>query len=54
MSAAHAVDPECGMEVEIASARHTAERGGIKYYFCSAHCQTSFERDPARYAPAGS
>ncbi len=42
-------DPVCGMEVEIASARHTAEYGGQTYYFCCPHCRHSFLKNPERY-----
>ena len=44
-----AVDPICGMTVEIASARYTAEYEGQRYYFCCAGCKTTFEEDPAAY-----
>lgn len=44
-----AVDPVCRMEVEIETARHTAEVGGTRYYFCCPHCQSAFEKDPAAY-----
>jgi xanthine dehydrogenase accessory factor len=50
-AAAHstAVDPVCHMEVEVATARHTAEVQGTRYYFCCARCRTLFEAEPARY-----
>ncbi|HEX8035091.1 MAG TPA: XdhC family protein [Ktedonobacterales bacterium] len=38
-----AIDPICGMEVDIATARYISERGGQKYYFCCAGCQATFE-----------
>ena len=44
-----AIDPVCGMEVEIASARHTANESGTVYYFCCAHCRTQFLKDPAPF-----
>jgi xanthine dehydrogenase accessory factor len=37
-----AVDPICGMEVDVATARHTAEIGGATYYFCCPHCRAQF------------
>ena len=46
---ATAVDPVCHMEVEIATAKHTAEVEGTRYYFCCAHCRSSFMKEPARY-----
>lgn len=38
-----AIDPICGMEVDVATARYISERGGQIYYFCCAGCKTSFE-----------
>ena len=38
-----AIDPVCGMTVDIAGARHRLERDGHTYYFCCAGCLTSFE-----------
>jgi Cu+-exporting ATPase len=37
------------MEVEVATARYTAEVGGTMYYFCCAQCRTRFTKEPARY-----
>ncbi len=57
-----AVDPVCGMRVDIAQARHVTQHDGQPRYFCSAGCRTKFEADPQRYlspqapeppAPAG-
>src|SRR5262245_37805823 len=44
-----AVDPVCLMEVEVATASHTAEVDGTRYYFCCAQCRTSFVKEPTRY-----
>jgi xanthine dehydrogenase accessory factor len=44
-----ALDPVCHMEVEIATAKHSAEVDGTPYYFCCAHCRSSFVKEPARY-----
>jgi xanthine dehydrogenase accessory factor len=46
---ATAVDPVCRMDVDIATARHTAEVDGTMYYFCCAQCRTRFAKEPARY-----
>jgi xanthine dehydrogenase accessory factor len=46
---ATAIDPLCGMTVEIASARHVAEHGGRTYYFCGAGCRARFLADPERF-----
>jgi xanthine dehydrogenase accessory factor len=52
-AAATAVDPVCGMDVEIATARHVAEVDGALSYFCCAGCRARFVEDPARFrAPA--
>ncbi len=44
-----AVDPVCGMTVEIAGARYTTQYNGQVYYFCCSGCQRSFEKEPERY-----
>lgn len=45
-----AVDPVCGMSVEVATAEYRSEHAGQVFYFCCAHCQHSFEKAPERYA----
>jgi xanthine dehydrogenase accessory factor len=42
-----AVDPICGMSVEIAGARHIAEFGSEKVYFCCPACQRRFVQERA-------
>jgi YHS domain-containing protein len=37
-----AVDPICGMDVVIATARYTYEHEGQIYYFCCAGCREKF------------
>ena len=44
-------DPVCGMEVDTATARYTAELDGAVYYFCCANCRTRFLKNPAQYLP---
>lgn len=44
-----AVDPVCGMEVEVAAARHSHEHEGTTYWFCCPHCKARFVKEPARY-----
>lgn len=39
---AEATDPICGMTVDIATARFTAERDGQIYYFCCPACRKAF------------
>jgi YHS domain-containing protein len=43
---ATAVDPVCGMQVNVATARHTAEVDGVVYYFCCANCRARFLKQP--------
>ncbi|QZO00342.1 cadmium-translocating P-type ATPase [Chenggangzhangella methanolivorans] len=45
-----AIDPVCGMTVEIATAKHRSDAGGSSHYFCSAGCKSKFEADPAKYS----
>jgi Cu+-exporting ATPase len=35
-------DPVCGMRVDPTRAAATAERGGIRYWFCSTGCRDAF------------
>ena len=44
-----AVDPICGMKVNPATAKHTYEHEGKKYYFCCGGCLEKFKSDPAKY-----
>jgi xanthine dehydrogenase accessory factor len=44
-----AVDPVCGMRVNVATARHTAQVDGVAYYFCGAGCRATFTADPQPY-----
>jgi xanthine dehydrogenase accessory factor len=44
-----AVDPVCGMEVTIVTARYTAEVNGTRYYFCAASCRAAFVKDPQSF-----
>jgi xanthine dehydrogenase accessory factor len=47
-----AIDPVCGMTVDVASAVYRSTFQDTTYYFCSAGCLTRFEEDPARFAAA--
>jgi xanthine dehydrogenase accessory factor len=44
-----AIDPVCGMTVEVASARHTFDHEGVTYYFCCPGCRRAFGKDPASF-----
>ncbi len=44
-----AIDPVCGMIVEIATARHRAKLDGQDFYFCCPACKRLFERNPQEY-----
>jgi len=43
-----ALDPVCGMSVEVGKAAKT-EYGGETYYFCCPHCQRAFEDSPQEH-----
>ena len=49
--AQQALDPVCGMNVEVGKAAK-AEYGGETYYFCCSHCQQAFESRPEEYIGA--
>lgn len=44
-----AIDPVCGMTVEIATAHFTSKYNGKTYYFCAAGCKRSFDKEPGKY-----
>lgn len=44
-----AIDPVCGMTVDVASAVHQSTYEDATYYFCSAGCLQQFQEDPARF-----
>ncbi len=44
-----AEDPVCGMNVDPAMAKHSAEHEGTARYFCSGECREKFLADPQRY-----
>jgi xanthine dehydrogenase accessory factor len=50
---ASAIDPVCGMRVDIADARHTATVDGVTYAFCCASCRTRFVSDPQSFLQPG-
>jgi YHS domain-containing protein len=47
--AKQATDPVCGMSVDPEHAEHRSTHKGETYYFCSAGCKETFDRDPSRY-----
>jgi xanthine dehydrogenase accessory factor len=46
------IDPVCGMEVDIATARWTTDFEGQTVRFCAPGCRRSFLADPTRFTPA--
>src|SRR5581483_9089720 len=44
-----ALDPVCGMTVDIASAKYMSEYETQLYYFCGAGCKRSFDKEPEKY-----
>jgi YHS domain-containing protein len=48
-----AKDPVCGMEIEESQAAGKSDYAGETYYFCSAHCKATFDKEPAKYAGEG-
>jgi len=44
-----AIDPVCGMQVDVSAARHQAEVDGVLYYFCGAGCRARFVQTPTEY-----
>jgi xanthine dehydrogenase accessory factor len=48
-----AIDPICGMTVEIARARHVAQVAGETHYFCCGGCRDRFVAAPQQYRALG-
>ena len=46
-----AIDPICGMTVEVAGAMHTLRVGEATFYFCGAACLETFRRTPSPALP---
>lgn len=44
-----AIDPVCGMSVDMATAQHTHRHNSEDFYFCSSGCRTKFAGNPAKY-----
>lgn len=44
-----AVDPVCGMTVEVGTVRHTTRRGDGRYFFCCSGCKRAFDKEPEKY-----
>ena len=44
-----AIDPVCGMTVNVKSDSLNLEHEGVVHYFCSSKCLGKFESDPLRY-----
>jgi xanthine dehydrogenase accessory factor len=49
MQKQEAVDPVCGMTVDIATAKHSYELDAKIYYFCCPHCRKRFVDNPQKY-----
>lgn len=47
-----AIDPVCGMSVEIRAAMHSVTYQERSYYFCSAGCKSKFLSNPVIYLRA--
>jgi Cu+-exporting ATPase len=50
--AATAIDPVCGMTVDLSKGKPTCDYRGTTYHFCSAGCREKFAADPERYLKA--
>ena len=50
--AAPEIDPVCGMKVDPARAKATAEHRGKTFYFCCTGCAEKFRANPDKYLGA--
>lgn len=48
-----AVDPVCGMKVNVSTAKHVFNHQGENVYFCSRGCLDKFQADPAAFPSRG-
>ncbi|MBW4033733.1 MAG: YHS domain-containing protein [Acidobacteria bacterium] len=48
-----AIDPVCGMSVDIATAQHSVPTADGTRYFCAPGCRTAFLANPAAYQSVG-
>ncbi|HKB14873.1 MAG TPA: YHS domain-containing protein, partial [Planctomycetota bacterium] len=48
-----ALDPVCGMEVDLFASAGEVEHAGKTYRFCSGGCLGKFRSDPERYLRSG-
>jgi len=48
-----AIDPVCQMTVDTATAEYRSFNSGQAYYFCSAGCKLSFDKNPEKFIRAG-
>src|ERR1700721_856063 len=44
-----AKDPVCNMNIDVSTARFSAQEGEVTYYFCSPACAQKFQGRPERY-----
>jgi YHS domain-containing protein len=47
--AAMVKDPVCGMTIDPLQTPHQSDHNGKTYYFCSAGCKETFDKDPGKY-----
>jgi Cu+-exporting ATPase len=48
-----AIDPVCQMTVDTATAEYRSFNSGQAYYFCSAGCKLSFDKNREKFIRAG-
>lgn len=48
-SADHAIDPVCGMSVDLHAGKPSFDYDGVTYHFCGKKCQERFAADPEHY-----
>jgi xanthine dehydrogenase accessory factor len=49
VTAEEAIDPVCGMTVDVQGARYKADHDGTTYYFCCPACRKLFVNNPREY-----
>jgi YHS domain-containing protein len=51
--AGYAIDPVCGMQVQISNSPAHVNRDGVDYWFCSDRCASRFTVEPDRHSSSG-
>jgi xanthine dehydrogenase accessory factor len=49
LEVSEAIDPICGMTVDLKTSKYSSTYDSKKYFFCCLHCKETFEKAPGQY-----